>query len=182
MTTDSAPTLSDRAAALIDAGRPVCLPLPDLARRLGTTPSHLAGLLEEDGRFVLVRPTLFPELALLPESERARYRAALLSAGVTSTLAVGLREPGEAPPDASVERLLRDSVSRLLTVSPEPDLLTVAEGTRQAVSSALLAAADPGRTAPSTTPPRYPTGPARDPRPRQHARRPEPRTRGSRRG
>ena len=179
-------TLTDRAERLLRDGRRIAVPLPELAQRLGAQPDSLARALEDDDRFLIVPSAAPLDLTQLEPAERDAYATALRAAGVNTTPSVLLAEPATAgdgsAPDAPVQLLLRESVTRLLALSPEPNLAAAAERLRTALTAAVRPACPPCGTAPSTTPPPDPAGPARvPPRRRAPSHRPPP-YRGSRRG
>lgn len=152
--TDS-PTCSptDRAAALLARAARAAIPVPELAGRLGQSPESLVRRLREDPRFVVIGPSPFPDLSLLPAAGRAAYEAALREAGLHGEPSVALAEPVEAGPGAPVGLLFRDSVARLLARTAEPGLVSAAERLRAALAALATTPDGPDGRAPSTTPP-----------------------------
>lgn len=178
-------TLVDRAERLLSDARRIAVPLPELAARLGAEPSSLAPRLEEDHRFLLIHPITVLDLTLLPPADRDAYSAALQAAGMDTVPRVALAEPPDLP-GRPVERLLRESVTRLLARSPEHGLAVAAERALAALTAVGSPADPPGDHSsgidPSTTHPPGPPALARAPprRPAPPPRRPP--YRGSRRG
>lgn len=180
--------LTDRAERLLRCARRVAIPLPELADRLRTESVALAAELDRDPRFILVDPTVRSDLSLLPPPDRDRYAAALSAAGVHTAVTVSLAAPVESASGSAVEDLLRESVARVLSTSPEPALAEAAERLRGALREALSAAppaAGPERapdgTEPSTTPPHGRGGRGRVPPRRRTRSRRRPPYPGSRR-
>lgn len=182
MTESAARSLADQVEELLNGTSRVAVPLPDVARQLDTSPATLAALIRDDARFVVVEPATFPDLAMLPEADRAAYSRALREAGVHGTASVALRVPLEPLPPGEVDLLLRDSVARLLVQTPEPALLAAAERMRQAVTDVTRRRPDPAETTPSTTLPPDPPERNRAPPRRRHSPPVPPRYPGSRRG
>lgn len=168
----------ERAAAFLNATGRVLVPVPELARAVDIDPARLLMGLAEDPRFVVVRPPLFPDLTLLPATDRQAYSAALAAAGVHATPVVALSEPesGDAVP-----ALLRRTVGRLLARDPAPELAIQADRLEQVMRAALSEEWRAG-TGRSTTPLPGPRPAAPDPPRRRAAERRPPRYRGSRRG
>lgn len=181
MTENAGHSLADRAAALLNDTSRVAMPLPQIARRLEVSPAAVIAQVQDDDRFVLIPPTAFPDLAMLPEDDRSAYDAALASAGVHGTPCIALREPLEDGTSDDVDLLLRNSVARLLGRTPEPSLLAAAERVRMAVTSLVAPRRDPVETDPSTTPLPDPIARRRDPPRRRRPPHPKPPYPGSRR-
>lgn len=173
--------LTDRAEEILNRTTRVALSLPELARQLDTSPASLTAQLEADERFVLVRPTCFPDLSLLSDHDRRAYDTALHAAGVRSAASIALRAPAGPGSGAAVDLLLRDSVTRLLARTPDEALVAAAERMRLALSQIPDAAACPAGTARSTTPLPGPPAPASAPPPRRPSSGRRPRCPGSRR-
>ncbi len=182
MTLPADPTPADRAVAILSSTPHIAIPLTDLARSLDASAAALAVQLSDDARFVVIRPTAFPDLSLLPESDRAAYDAALRAAGVHSAPSIALRSHASGGRHDSVPLLLRDSVARLLASTPQEDVLAAAERTRVALTCALGPFPDRDGTVPSTTPPPDPPERTRPRPPRRRSPRRPPRYPGSHRG
>lgn len=108
------PPTPDRALDLMHRRATAALPLPRLARLLGTGAPDLAAALEADPRFRLLRtrPPVAPDLSW-PRGSDAAYGAALRAAGLGGTCLVLLVEPVREAPD-SAAGLLADTLVRLL--------------------------------------------------------------------
>lgn len=187
-------SLTDRTETFLSQCRRAAVPLIELAEQLRADPESLRRQLEHDDRFVLIPPTDVPDLTRLTAADREAYTAALRAAGVHTTPSVALARPEDAEPGGRVDLLLRNSVARLLALTPDPGLAAAAERIRPALRAALGPALSPplsptahppegpGETAPSTTPPRGRTAPARVPPRRRTPSPPRPPYPGSRRG
>lgn len=184
MTDTANDPILDRAIAILRDSPSVALPLPELARRVGTgDPDGLARLLAADDRVRVLGAPALPGLTLLPADRAAVYERALTAAGLRPLRRVALLHRTPVP-GAGVAALLRQTTARLLAPGPEPgsDLArgraadAVAEAAERA-NRAVLATRLPGAAAPSTTrppgpprpdagpPPPRPPGPRRPPRP-----------------
>ncbi|MFO7892355.1 MAG: hypothetical protein R6U63_01360 [Longimicrobiales bacterium] len=177
--TDNDPLL-DRAITILRDSPSVALPLPELARRVGTgDPDGLARLLAADDRVRVLGAPALPGLTLLPADRAAAYEHALTAAGLRPFRRVALLHPTPVP-GGGVAALLRQTTARLLAPGPDPARSpvsgqaadAVAEAAEQA-NRAVLATRLPGAAAPSTT---RPPGP-----PPPHPGPPLPRPPGSRR-
>lgn len=180
---DNDPIL-DRAIAILRDSPSVALPLPELARRVGTgDPDGLARLLAADDRVLVLAASALPDLTLLPADRAAAYERALTAAGLRPFRRVALLHRTPVP-GAGVAALLRQTTARLLAPGPQPGpgpirgqaAADVAEAAERA-NRAVLAARLPDAAVPSTTrppdppppepgpPPPRPPGPRRPPRP-----------------
>lgn len=179
-------SLIDRAAAILARADRAAIPLPELADRLGATADELRRHLNDDSRFVLVAAPPFPDLTTLAPGDRDAYAAALRQAGVLGEPCVALTDPDDPGPVPPLDRLLRNSVARLLGRTADPALLAASERLRTALSGLGATPADsaplqPAGTAPSTTPLPGPHGSAKGPPRRLPPSLRPPRYRGSRR-
>lgn len=170
---------TDRAEALLRATPRVSVPLAELAVELGVEGDALAAALDADARFALVQPAAFPRLSALDEAERHAYATAFRAAGLEAAPSVVLTAPDPDPGGpVSVDRILRETVTRVLARSGDPVLAAAAERLRRAVVATDAIAG----TAPSTTPPPGRSGPAPAPPRRRPTSPPRPPYPGSPRG
>ena len=130
-------TLADRAAAILTTGRRVAVALSELAAWLDAAPHGLIDYLERDDRFLVIRPTAFPDLTELSEDDRRRYAEALERAGVQADTLVLLVSAEGLPGDATLDHLLRDSVLRVAAHGLDQGLATSAERLRVALVEAI---------------------------------------------
>ena len=158
------------------------VPLSEIAHHLNIGAEALERQLERDARFLLLPTGTFPDLSLLPAKERDAYAAALRAAGLHGTPRVLLADPAAPAPGSSIEVLLRDSVGRLLTRSPDPALAAAADQIEEVLRRFTPPPPEPDRTGPSTSPPPAQTGSERVPPRRRIPSPPRPRYPGSRRG
>lgn len=177
--------LTDRAERLLRDAPRIVVPLSELARGLGAEPGTLARDIADDDRFLLLEPAAPLDLTLLTPADHEAYAAALGAAGVHSAPGVLLARPHPArsrAPESPIDLLLRESVTRLLTLTPEPRLAAAAERVLTALAAAIPTVDRSDGTDPSTTPPPGPVDPVRDPPRRRPPSPRRPPYRGSRRG
>ena len=151
----------ERAIAVLHAEPAVALPLPELARRVGTADADgLARRLAGDPRVVILGALPLPGLSLLPAERAAAYEHALRDAGLRPAHQVALLDRTPVPA-TGVAALLRETTARLL--GPGRDAGRWAEAAERANRAVL--ATGPDGAAPSTTPPPDPPPTAPAPRP-----------------
>lgn len=128
----------ERAIAILEGAPSVALPLPELARRLGTVDADALALrMTGDPRLRLL-PAPGLRLVACPDPRRAAtYGRALRAAGLLPDRQVALVDAPAPPPDAGALALLRATTALLLGPGQADDLLAAAGRAGQALRATL---------------------------------------------